>query len=153
MFASNAFWWSYVYLFFCAFWSFQKNKLPNLNVSYTTLCDWCVINRWGPTWLSIYRRQRSINRSHTFCAVGLRRRRAMPVTLVSSHVFQTDSLLEAVDVRFETFFAFDINSTTQFLQQVLYHIDGHESSSVKFLRTTVCLASTYCRWSPRALPV
>lgn len=61
---------------------------------------------------------------------------------------ETDSLLEAVDVCFKAFFVFDIDYTKQglptweFLQHVVYDIDGHESSSVKFLRTTVFSAHT-----------
>ncbi|KAF3833196.1 hypothetical protein F7725_026861 [Dissostichus mawsoni] len=56
---------------------------------------------------------------------------------------ETDTLLGAVDLCFKAFFVFDINYTKQclptweFIQQAVYEIDGHESSNVKFLRTSI----------------
>lgn len=64
-------------------------------------------------------------------------------TVVAGHAIETASLLEAVDVGFKSFYVLDINYTKQcrptweFLQHAAYNIDGYESSSVKFLRTTV----------------
>ncbi|CAL8262381.1 unnamed protein product [Merluccius merluccius] len=62
--------------------------------------------------------------------------------IISGHAIEATSLLEAVDVCFKAFFVFDVNypkqcvPTWEFIQHALYNIDGHESSAVKFLRTT-----------------
>lgn len=93
----------------------SQSKLHNFSFSYiATLSDWCVINRWGPTWLSIYKIQRPINRSRTFCALGMRWLHARPSPIISGHAIETDSLLGAVDVCFKAFSVFDINYTKLF---------------------------------------
>ncbi|XP_034085470.1 uncharacterized protein LOC117554950 [Gymnodraco acuticeps] len=64
-------------------------------------------------------------------------------TIVSDNAIETDTLLGAVDLCFKAFFVLDLNYTKQclptweFIQQAVYEIDGHESSNVKFLRTSI----------------
>ncbi|XP_034089809.1 uncharacterized protein LOC117557924 [Gymnodraco acuticeps] len=64
-------------------------------------------------------------------------------TIVSDNAIETDTFLGAVDLCFKAFFVFDLNYTKQclptweFIQQAVYNIDGHESSNVKFMRTSI----------------
>ncbi|XP_028254191.1 uncharacterized protein LOC114453764 [Parambassis ranga] len=63
--------------------------------------------------------------------------------VVEGHAIETDSLLEAVDLCFKSFYVFDTNypkecqPTWEFLQHCIYEINGQESSAVKFLRTAI----------------
>lgn len=63
--------------------------------------------------------------------------------VIAGHAVEAHSLLGAVDLCFKSFFVFDVHYTKQclptweFLQHAVYRLDGHESSSVKFLRTVV----------------
>ncbi|KAI4800834.1 hypothetical protein KUCAC02_007063 [Chaenocephalus aceratus] len=64
-------------------------------------------------------------------------------TIVSDNAIETDTLQGAVDLCFKAFFVLDIDYTKQclptwaFLQQPVYEIDGHESSNVTFMRTSI----------------
>ncbi|KAI2646123.1 Carboxylic acid reductase [Labeo rohita] len=79
---------------------------------------------------------------HVLC-LGNESTTSQTFTIVSGHAIETESLLEAVDLCFKSFFVLDVHYTKQclptweFLQHAVYHIDGHESSCVKFLRASV----------------
>ncbi|XP_052397796.1 uncharacterized protein LOC127945319 [Carassius gibelio] len=80
---------------------------------------------------------------HILCLSDETRGTSQTCAIIPGHAIETESLLEAVDLCFKAFFVFDVQYTKQclptweFLQHAVYQIEGKESSSVKFLRTTV----------------
>lgn len=80
---------------------------------------------------------------HILCLSDETRGTSQTFAIIPGHAIETVSLLEAVDLCFKAFFVFDVQYTKQclptweFLQHAVYQIEGKESSSVKFLRTTV----------------
>lgn len=63
--------------------------------------------------------------------------------ILAGQAVPQSTLLGAVDVRFKAFYVLDINYPKQcapaweFLQQVVYQIEGSESKPVKFLKTAL----------------
>ncbi|ROI26629.1 hypothetical protein DPX16_21572 [Anabarilius grahami] len=63
--------------------------------------------------------------------------------IINGQALEQSTLLAAVDVCFKAFFVFDINypkqcaSTWEFLQHVLFQMEGKESSAIRFLRTSL----------------
>ncbi|KAL7408435.1 hypothetical protein ABVT39_023519 [Epinephelus coioides] len=79
---------------------------------------------------------------HVLC-LGDDTKTSQAFTIISGNALESEILLGAVDICFKAFYVLDLNytkhckQTWEFIQHAVYGIEGHESPSVKFLRTAI----------------
>ncbi|KTF80519.1 hypothetical protein cypCar_00036501 [Cyprinus carpio] len=118
----------------------QKVFRPSIDEARKAFID---LQPVGTNMVEFINRPESTKHHPFVMAMGNGQQISQAFVIINGQALEQSTLLAAVDLCFKAFYVFDMNypkqcaSTWEFMQHVVFQIEGNETSAVRFLRTSL----------------